>query len=121
MFNGESDLNTNIVFSIPWVRAFELTRGKTDFSFFSFEYSDILIQGIFWSDYDINQYMILLLAYCCGNLSPYLVFFFFQSLSWSFIHIRDVRGDTTTTKLLYKDLPEPVAEYTFPFESKIFL
>ena len=49
-------------------------------------------------------------------------FFLFQTLSRSFIRdVRDVRGDTTTTKLLYKDLPEPVAEYTFPFERSILL
>ena len=56
IFNCESDPNTKIVFSIPWVRAFKLKRGKTDFSFLSFEYSNTLIQGIFWSDYDTNQY-----------------------------------------------------------------
>ena len=75
MFNGESDLNTNVVFLIPWVRAFELARGQTDFPFFSFEYSDILIQGIFWSDYDMNQYMIFLLAYCCGTFESIACFF----------------------------------------------
>ena len=105
------DLNTNIVFSIPWVRAFDLTRGKTDFSFSSFEYSNTLIQGIFWSDYDTNQYDLsssILLQHFES-----IACFSFQTLSRSFIQIRDVRGDTTSTKLLYKDLPEPVAEYTF--------
>ena len=95
MFSCESDLNTSIVFSIPSFRAFELTRGKTDFSFLSFEYSNSLLQGILWSDYDTNQY----------NPSSSILLYHFESTACFFLSniipvfhsdIRDVRGNTTT-------------------------
>ena len=99
MFSGESDLNTSTVFSVPSFRAFELTRGKTDFSFLSFEYSNTLLQGIMWSDYEMTMIrinIILLLAYCCSTLSPELVFFLSNIIPVFHSDIRDVRGDTTT-------------------------
>ena len=103
MFSGESDLNTSIVFSILSFRAFELTRGKTDFSFLSFEYSNTLLQGILWSEYEMTMIrinIILLLAYCCSTFESITCFFLSNIIPVFHSHIRDVRGDTTTTKLL---------------------
>ena len=111
MFNGESDLNTNIVFTIPWARAFELTRGKTDFSFLSFEYPNTLIQGIPWSDYDTNQYnpsSSILLWHFESRAESIACIFSFQTLSQS--SFRDKRR-----KARHKDTKTfaIIADHTF--------
>ena len=115
MFSGESDLNTSIVFSILSFRAFELTRGKTNFSFLSFEYSNTLLQGILWSDYEITMIrinIILLLAYCCGTFESIACFFPFKhypSLSFRY-KIQGRHNYTTTTKLLLQLQIIPLAK-----------
>ena len=81
MVSGESDLNTNIVFL---------------------------------NDYDshTNQYdpsSGILPAFSVHSLFSFLSNYCPESLSRSFIQIRDIRGDTTTTKLLIVI----IADHTF--------
>ena len=117
--NGESDLNTNIVFSIPWSEPLSWREGRKTSPFFLWVLrcsdSGYLLEWLWYEPiYDTSSGILL------GHFESIACFSFLSNIIPVFYSDKRYKGNRTTTKLLYEDLPEPVAESPFLLKAAYF-